>query len=96
MSEVKSFFPNIEKYYKKTDLIICRAGGSTIAEILYLKIPCIIIPLKNSMDDHQAINCKIINDLNDAKKAVEKKLRVAHEKRPINISNPRFQTLLVN
>ena len=62
ISEVKSFFPNIEKYYKKTDLIICRAGGSTIAEILYLKIPCIIIPLKNSMDNHQAINCKIIND----------------------------------
>ena len=62
MSEVKSFFPNIEKYYKKTDLIICRAGGSTIAEILYLKIPCIIIPLKNSMDSHQTINSKIIND----------------------------------
>ena len=62
MSEVKSFFPNIEKYYKKTDLIICRAGGSTIAEILHLKIPCIIIPFKNSMDDHQTINSKIIND----------------------------------
>ena len=62
MSEVKSFFPNIEKYYKKTDLIICRAGGSTIAEILYLKIPCIIIPLRNSMDNHQEINSKIIND----------------------------------
>ena len=62
MSEVKSFFPNIEKYYKNTDLIICRAGGSTIAEILHLKIPCIIIPLKNSMDNHQEINSKIIND----------------------------------
>ena len=62
MSEVKSFFPNIEKYYKNTDLIICRAGGSTLAEILHLKIPCIIIPLKNSMDNHQKINSKIIND----------------------------------
>ena len=62
MSEVKSFFPNIEKYYKNTDLIICRAGGSTIAEILYLKIPCILIPLKNSMDNHQKMNAKIIND----------------------------------
>merc|ERR1711991_112561 len=62
MSEVKSFFPNIEKYYKNTDLIICRAGGSTIAEILHLKIPSIIIPLKNSMDNHQEINSKIIND----------------------------------
>ena len=62
MSEVKSFFPNIEKYYKNTDLIICRAGGSTIAEILYLKIPCIIIPFKNSMDNHQEINSKIIKN----------------------------------
>ena len=61
ISEVKSFFPNIEKYYKKADLIICRGGGSTIAEILHLKIPCLIIPLKNSMDDHQVINSKIIN-----------------------------------
>ena len=62
MSEVKSFFSNIEKYYENTDLIICRAGGSTIAEIMHLKIPCIIIPLKNSMDNHQEINSKIIND----------------------------------
>ena len=62
ISEVKPFFSNIEKYYKNTDLIICRAGGSTIAEILHLKIPSIIIPLKNSMDNHQEINSKIIND----------------------------------
>ena len=62
MSEVKAFFHDIEKYYKNTDLIICRAGGSSIAEILHLKIPCIIIPLKNSMDSHQEINSKIIND----------------------------------
>ena len=61
-SEVKSFFPNIEKYYKQADLIICRAGGSTIAEILHLKIPSIIIPLRNSMDNHQKVNSEIIND----------------------------------
>ena len=62
MSEVKPFFPNIEKYYKNANLIICRAGGSTLAEVLHLKIPCIIIPFKNSMDNHQKINSKIIND----------------------------------
>ena len=62
MSEVKSFFPNIEKYYKNTDLIICRAGGSTIAEIFHLKIPCIIIPLTNSMDNHQEKNSKVIDN----------------------------------
>ena len=62
MSEVKPFFPDIEKYYKNANLIICRAGGSTLAEVLHLKIPCIIIPFKNSMDNHQKINSKIIND----------------------------------
>ena len=45
----------------KADLIICRAGGTTLAEIISSKIPSIIIPLENSLDDHQKINSKIIS-----------------------------------
>lgn len=63
-SEVKNFFFNIENYYKKADLIICRSGGSTIAEILQLKIPSIIIPLPQALDDHQRLNSNIIKDNN--------------------------------
>ena len=60
-SKVKSFFNDIFEHYMKADLIICRAGGTTIAEIISSKIPSIIIPLENSLDDHQLINSKIIS-----------------------------------
>ena len=62
LSDIRDFFPNIEKLYKSTDLLICRAGGSTIAEILHLKIPCIVFPLTNSLDNHQFFNSKIIEN----------------------------------
>ena len=61
-SKVDSFFNDIFKYYIKADLIICRSGGTTLAEIISLKIPSIIIPLENSLDDHQSINSKIISN----------------------------------
>ena len=61
-SEVKNFFFNMEYYYAKADLVICRSGGSTIAEILQLKIPSIIIPLSQALDDHQKLASNIIKD----------------------------------
>ena len=56
LSEVENYFLNINYYYKQADLIICRSGGSTLAEIIQLKIPSIIILLINSLDDHQLLN----------------------------------------
>ena len=61
-SNVKKFFQNIIKCYKSADLIISRSGGSTLAEILNLQIPSIIIPLQNSMDNHQKINSNVITE----------------------------------
>ena len=60
-SNVDTFFNDIYKHYIKADLIICRAGGTTLAEIISLKIPSIIIPFQNSLDDHQSINSDIIS-----------------------------------
>ncbi len=56
LSEVENYFLNINYYYKQADLIICRSGGSTLAEIIQLKIPSIIIPLPNSLDMLKTLN----------------------------------------
>ena len=42
------------------DLVISRAWASSIAEILALKKPSLLIPLPNSASNHQEINAKII------------------------------------
>jgi UDP-N-acetylglucosamine--N-acetylmuramyl-(pentapeptide) pyrophosphoryl-undecaprenol N-acetylglucosamine transferase len=47
---------NLMPYYKLADLIICRSGAGTLAEILPLKTSCITIPLQTSYTNHQLEN----------------------------------------
>jgi len=54
--DVKPFFEDINTYIQKSDLLISRAGASTIFEILKAKIPGILIPMKNSAENHQYMN----------------------------------------
>ncbi len=56
--EIKDFFLNIGELIKQADLIICRAGASTIAELTELGKPAIFIPYKHAMDNHQYFNAK--------------------------------------
>ena len=51
-----SFSESLFEYYKQSDLAITRAGASSIAELLNLKIPFIAIPLPSSADNHQFEN----------------------------------------
>ena len=51
-----NFEPNIEKYMTLSDLVITRAGSSTLSELAFLEIPFIAIPFKESLDNHQFYN----------------------------------------
>lgn len=64
--KIFSFDPNIEKFYEKTNLVICRAGSSTLAELSIIGIPFIAIPLPSSLDNHQFLNAKYYTDNNCA------------------------------
>ena len=46
--------------YKRQHLVITRAGGSTVAEIITSKKPAILVPYPNSLDNHQTENSQII------------------------------------
>lgn len=54
--KVESFFTDIESLYQSADIIISRAGASTIAEITHFKAPSILVPLPSSADNHQFYN----------------------------------------
>jgi UDP-N-acetylglucosamine--N-acetylmuramyl-(pentapeptide) pyrophosphoryl-undecaprenol N-acetylglucosamine transferase len=51
-----NFEPNIEKYMVESDLVITRAGSSTLSELAFLQIPFVAIPFKDSLDNHQFFN----------------------------------------
>jgi UDP-N-acetylglucosamine--N-acetylmuramyl-(pentapeptide) pyrophosphoryl-undecaprenol N-acetylglucosamine transferase len=57
---------DMDVLYAAADLVISRAGASTIAELMLLKKPAFLIPLPNSAADHQNKNAKILSNNNCA------------------------------
>ena len=55
-AEVVPYFDDIAPVYEKADLVIARAGASTVSELITMAIPSILIPLANSIDNHQVAN----------------------------------------
>jgi UDP-N-acetylglucosamine--N-acetylmuramyl-(pentapeptide) pyrophosphoryl-undecaprenol N-acetylglucosamine transferase len=46
--------------YGKADLIVCRAGATTIAEVTATGKGCIFIPFPHAVDDHQRRNAEAL------------------------------------
>ena len=42
--------------YSAIDVLVCRSGGSTLAEALKWEIPTVTVPWPGAMDNHQAKN----------------------------------------
>ncbi len=70
----KSFFHDMEKQYRKADLVICRAGASTIAELTVLGKGVIFVPYPFAADDHQALNARQLVSVGAAELILEKDL----------------------
>lgn len=60
--EFAEFFDNMALKYKEADLVISRAGASTIEELTYIGLPAIFIPLPSAADNHQYYNAKLLAD----------------------------------
>ena len=58
--EIKPFMDNISEIYQNSDLLVTRAGASTLAEIATIKQAAIIVPLPSAKNNHQYLNAKSI------------------------------------
>ncbi len=59
-ADVIEFIDDMAAAYRWCDLLICRAGASTIAEVLNLGIPAIYVPFPHAADDHQRTNARSV------------------------------------
>ena len=59
-AKVVNFIDNMAEAYADADLIICRAGASTVAEVASAGIAAIFIPYPYAVDDHQTTNAKYL------------------------------------
>ena len=53
---ISDFISDMAKAYKAADLVISRAGASSISELCVLAKPCILVPSPNVAEDHQTKN----------------------------------------
>ncbi len=53
---VRAFFHDMAQQYRKADLLICRAGATTVAEVTALGKSVIFIPYPFAADNHQVLN----------------------------------------
>jgi len=59
-SVVQPFINDMAAEYHKADLIICRAGATTIAEVTACGKACLFIPFPHAVDDHQRRNAEAL------------------------------------
>lgn len=59
---VVDFIEDMNSAYSACDLLLARAGATTIAELLVLGIPSILVPSPNVAENHQYYNAKSLAD----------------------------------
>lgn len=64
-AEVMPFIEDMAAAYAWADLVICRAGALTIAELAAAGVAAVLVPFPYAVDDHQTANGKYLAD-NDA------------------------------
>ena len=59
-AEVSAFIDNMPQAFARADLLVCRSGASTVAEIAAAGKPAVFIPFPRAADDHQRRNAEAI------------------------------------
>ena len=73
---IVAFIDDMAEAYSWADVVICRAGASTVAEISAIGIPAVFIPFPYAVDDHQTENAIILQKLGAAWLIQQKELSV--------------------
>jgi UDP-N-acetylglucosamine--N-acetylmuramyl-(pentapeptide) pyrophosphoryl-undecaprenol N-acetylglucosamine transferase len=61
-AELTPFIEDTAHAYAQADLIVCRAGASTVTEIAAVGAAAVFVPYPSAVDDHQTTNAKFLVD----------------------------------
>src|SRR5215813_1911133 len=75
-AEVSAFIDNMPQAFARADLLVCRSGASTVAEITAAGKPAIFVPFPQAADDHQRRNAEALVAANAAQLIPETDLSV--------------------
>jgi UDP-N-acetylglucosamine--N-acetylmuramyl-(pentapeptide) pyrophosphoryl-undecaprenol N-acetylglucosamine transferase len=68
---VAPFFFEMANYFQKSDLVVCRAGATTIAELIAARKAAILVPFSKATDNHQEMNARELERIHAAEVILE-------------------------
>jgi UDP-N-acetylglucosamine--N-acetylmuramyl-(pentapeptide) pyrophosphoryl-undecaprenol N-acetylglucosamine transferase len=73
-AEVYPFIDDMPGVFARADLLVCRSGASTVAEVTAAGRPAIFVPFPKAADDHQLRNAEALANAGAAELIVEAEL----------------------
>lgn len=68
------FIEDMRAAYSAADLVVCRAGGTTLAELTVVGVPSILVPYPHHADQHQVRNAESMRDAGAAEILMEARM----------------------
>jgi UDP-N-acetylglucosamine--N-acetylmuramyl-(pentapeptide) pyrophosphoryl-undecaprenol N-acetylglucosamine transferase len=77
-AECRAFIEDMAEMYAWCDLVICRAGALTIAEVSAAGVASVLVPFPHAVDDHQTHNAHYLTEHGAAVQVPQSKLSPRH------------------
>jgi len=65
-AEVAPYLPAMAGYFGKADLVVCRAGATTLAELIAARKAALLVPFAGASEDHQTGNARELEKVGGA------------------------------
>jgi len=62
LAKTSAFIEDMAAAYAEADLVVCRAGATTVAEIAAAGVASVLVPYPRAVDDHQTANARFLAD----------------------------------
>ncbi len=69
--EIREYIHDMARLMTAADLILCRAGASTLSELTFMGKPAILVPSPNVTNNHQEKNARVLENAGGAKVLLE-------------------------
>ena len=60
VAELLPFIDDMAEHYAAADVVVCRAGASTVAELAAAGVASVLVPYPHAVDDHQTHNARYL------------------------------------
>src|SRR5262245_21831874 len=61
-ADARPFIDDMAAAYSGADLVVCRAGATTVAELAAAGVASVLVPFPHAVDDHQTTNARFLAD----------------------------------